>query len=103
MEGQLIERTTPRDRKRKQQRWQLRVFLGYDQNRKQLFKFETYVGKEAAAKARLRELLVRHDKGELHQETKLSVSEYLRAWAADALEGTVSRRTAQDYRATLGR
>jgi integrase len=103
MEGQLIERTTPKDKKLKRRRWQLRVFLGYDSNRKAKYKFETYVGNESGAKDRLRELLVKHGKGQLHQETLMSVAEYLKAWAADALDGTVSLRTAQDYKGTLAR
>ncbi len=101
MDGQYIERTTEKDKKLKRRRWQLRVFLGYDHNRKAKYKFETFVGNETAAKARLRELLVKHGKGELHQETPLTVSEYLRAWADDALDGTVSVRSAQSYRALL--
>lgn len=98
MRGQIIERTTAEDRRQKQRRFSLRVYLGKDDTGRKLHHIETFIGKKPDAEEKLRELLARHGRGELTRQDSMSVGAFLDAWLKDALPGSVSVRTAQDYK-----
>jgi len=84
-------------RPRGKKSYQIRIFLGRDKEGKQLFYTETVRGKKSVAEMRRAELLVQHGKGDLSQVIRITVSDYLKKWLHDSVEGNVKRRTYYDY------
>ena len=89
MKGEIIERGD--------KVFQLRIYLGRDENRKKQYHIETFKGGRRAAENRLSELVTKFNKGELASQSTLTLADYFTIWKRDALDGSVTKRTANHY------
>jgi integrase len=83
--------------RRAEQVYLIRVFLGRDESGKRGYHNETFHGTKSDAIKRGNKLEVQRDLGTLINSSRISVGSYLESWLNDAVKGSVSQRTFQDY------
>ena len=77
--------------------WQIRVFLGRDENGKRIRKNETVRGKKADAERRLREILGKMDHGVVPSVERYKLAEWLKLWLDDVIAHTTEQATFERY------
>ncbi len=77
--------------------WQIRVFLGRDENGKRIRKNETVRGKKADAERRLREILGEMDRGVVPSVQRYKLTEWLNVWLADVVSPNKEQKTVDRY------
>lgn len=93
--GQIIERG--------ERTFQVRVFLGRDGAGKKQYYYQTVHGTLTDAKRILRQLLVKHDAGELRRGDPQTLGEYLKHWLQAAAKPRLRERTHLEYERQLDR
>lgn len=83
--------------KRGDRTWQVRIFLGRDNNGKQVFHRKTIHGTKKDAERYLIAARREMDLGTFVEPAAISINEYLDRWLRDAARPRVSRRTADGY------
>ena len=77
--------------------WQIRVFLGRDENGKRIRKNETVRGKKADAERRLREILGEMDHGVVPSVKRYKLAEWLKMWLDEVITHTTEQATFERY------
>ena len=77
--------------------WQIRVFLGRDENGKRIRKNETIRGKKADAERRLREILGKMDHGVVPSVERYKLAAWLNLWLDEVITHTTGRATFERY------
>ena len=84
-------------KKRSPGSWQIRVFLGRDENGKRIRKNETVRGKKADAERHLREILGEMDHGVVPSVKRYKLAEWLKLWLDDVIAHSVEQTTIERY------
>ena len=77
--------------------WQIRVFLGRDENGKRIRKNETVRGKKADAERRLREILGEMDHGVLPSVQRYKLAEWMELWLNNVIATKREQATFERY------
>lgn len=82
--------------------WRIRFTLSKSDGKRKYYS-ETFKGKKAEAEERLSRLLSDYHAGQLTDNSKLTIIDFLKQWLNGSLKGSVSRRTFSDYSALISR
>ncbi|MBT9143380.1 MAG: putative prophage phiRv2 integrase [Dehalococcoidia bacterium] len=87
--------------RKRNESWQITVYMGIGPDGKYRRHFETIHGLKSSAQKRLNELLVSFEKGIYTPPGRLTVAEHLRNWLEGYVKTNCSHRTLDGYRAII--